>query len=168
MHSPDSSHPGVGKLMEAWVALTSRLLAALSARVKDVTDSAGTVLKDGIIDLGWKRLDDSATATHEVPALPPLHPEQLVRGLREQVEQVLRQAADIINEDPHGCSEELTQERVQTLFRELADQVLEQAFELRFTERESTPDWRSGQGEWARRYRHMSALEHSGLRRPVH
>jgi hypothetical protein len=80
--------------------------------------------------------------------------------LRGRVEETLRQAAEVINEDAHGCWAAATQARVLALFSALAHEALELALELRVGAAEGqVPPEQLAPGDWARRYRRMLAAQ---------
>jgi hypothetical protein len=81
-----------------------------------------------------------------------------VAALREQAERVLREGAELINEDACGCWEELTEARVLALFAALGQQALDQALALRVAAAR-LPGESSPPGEWAKKYRRMLAAE---------
>src|SRR5262249_58533409 len=88
--------------------------------------------------------------------LPPLDPNLLVAAMRGRLEQLVRQVAGVINEDPDGRWAAVTQERIVALIGALAQEAADQALELRVTAAEATElRQRVVRGLWAHRYRRM-------------
>jgi hypothetical protein len=157
MQPPGYANIGVRSLFASWFAVSVWIVRAIFARLQEKLEGGADVVKDTIIDLGNDTgPDDSAGAQ----PLPPLNPDLLVASLRSEVEQALRRVAEAINADPSGCWAAATQERVQTLFNELAEEALAEALELRVAAAEAQiPCARAARGEWVHRYRQMLASE---------
>jgi hypothetical protein len=156
MQPPGYANIGVRNLFASWFAVTAWVVRGLVVRLKDKMESGADLVKDTIMDLG------NDTEAEDVPSqpLPPLDPALLVSALRGEVEQVLRQVAETINEDPSGCWAAATQERVQALFSALGEESLAEALELRVAAAEAqVPSQRAARGQWAHKYRLMLAAE---------
>src|SRR5262245_39893999 len=90
----------LGRLLASWPSLTGWLVWACAARVKQGVDCAGDAVKDAILDLGCPAPEPPGTP----PApLPPVDPERLSAALRGPIEEALRRAAEVINEEPDAC-----------------------------------------------------------------
>jgi hypothetical protein len=143
-------------LFASWLEVTVWLAQAIRAKVSKCLDGGADGVKDAIMDLdNVYAPDDSAEAT---ATLPPLNPEMLVACLQAKVDQVLHQVAQAINEDPSGCWEAATEERVLEFFSDLGQEALAQGLELRVCAAEAmVPRQRGASGNWAHKYRKMLA-----------
>jgi hypothetical protein len=158
MPSSDYPNPSVGKLVASWLSLTERVVWALASKAQGLTEGASDAVKDALLDLGSDPPGDGPADAAGAQALPPLNPDELAAALRGAIEYALYRAAEVINEDACGCWTEVTRERVLAIFTELAQEVLDQALELRVAAAEDDLSSAAG-GEWARRYRRMLAAE---------
>ncbi len=147
--------PPIGKLLRSWWALSGSVLRAFVARIGRLVNVASDQVKDTILDMDLEK-SDSSPGRPGPQLLPALDPEQFVTALRPRVEDLLRQAAAIVNEDSLGCLTEMTEERISALMQELEREVLEQAFLLRLVAAETAvPADRAQYRAWARKYRRM-------------
>jgi hypothetical protein len=124
----------------------------MAARAQQEFDDGAEAFKDIVFDLGT-----SPATSPKSAALPPLRPEQFADSMRGRVEEVLRQAAEILNEDRAGNWAPVTEERVTALFTGLAQDALAVALEMRVSQAETQLPANRGHGDWARKYRIMLA-----------
>src|SRR5262245_7954355 len=103
MRTSNYPSPGLGQLLASWFAFTEPIIFALAARAQGLTDDTSETVKDTLLDLGAGPSEESAAGRSGTQPLPPLDAEELAAVLREEVERVLRRAAEVINEDPYGC-----------------------------------------------------------------
>lgn len=156
MPTTDTTSLGLGKLLGSWWALTGYILRACVARVSRLVNIASDKVKDTILDMDLEKSESASGPRQGPQSLPPLDPEQFVAVLRPQMEDLLRKAAEIINEDSLGCLTAMTEERVAALLQELERLVVEQAFLPRVAAAEMTiPAERAQYRDWARKYRRM-------------
>src|SRR5262245_5128136 len=150
----DGPAPSVTSLVSSWLSLTGWMLAVCGERVNTFVEGGHDRVGDAVTDVGCppgERSNDAAD-------LPALDPEAFVARFRERVEQALRQAAAIVNEEPNACMEAVTRDRVLGLFRALAEDVLAGAMEQRIAAAESERG-EADAPEWVRRYRRILASE---------
>jgi hypothetical protein len=160
MVTPKLPHPSLGTLLASWWALTGYVIQAFAAKIdgqrEDTADAVGMAIRD----LDWDTRGQPPRAIPEALGLPPLCPEQFVNALRPQVELALRRVAEVMNEDPSGYWEDVTEERVAALLLDLGEAALEQGLEMRVAAAENqSASVSSSPQHWARRYRCMLALE---------
>lgn len=154
MPSSYYSKSSVKTLSESWAALYAWLMR-VNATVEDFRDAGADRVKDAIIDFGWDPTDEEPREQEYVRRLPPICAEELIAGLRTEVESVLREATRVINQDAFECWTPETQDRLLALFGSLAQEALHQAAELRRAAATAELLPRPPQGEWARKYRRM-------------
>jgi hypothetical protein len=145
--------PSVSSLLSSWLSLTGWMFAVCADRANDLIEGGHDRVGDAIADVGCPSAERGESAE-----LPTLDPEAFAAGLIGRAEQTLRQAAEVINQEPNACMEAVTRDRVQALFRALADAVLAEAMEKRIAEAEAERG-ESGSPEWVRRYRRILAAE---------
>ena len=113
--------------------LQPRLVLALADRVgvRRLREPANTFVEggndrvsDAILDVDSEPREPAAAG----PALPPLDADEFVADMAQRVEQILRQAAEVVNQEPNACLTAVTRDRLQTLFRALADEALTQGW----------------------------------------
>jgi hypothetical protein len=158
MLSADAPDPDLRTLVGSWWALTRYVARVFLARAERQRDRAADAVRDLVLDFDWPGADDPPARPGVPVPLPPLCPDQFTRALGPHVERVLQRAAAAINDDPGGCWQALTEERVAALFHDLGRLALEQGLDLRVAAAETEPpaglQWR-----WARRYRRHRAAE---------
>src|SRR5262245_7864761 len=115
MQSPDTTGIGVRGLFASWITLSRRIILVISSRLIQWLEGSAEAVKDTVIDFGAGSDSSNGIDLENAPPLPPLDSEQLVAHMRCKVEQVLRMAADAINEDARSCWAAQTHERVQAL-----------------------------------------------------
>lgn len=158
MPSSHSSHPRMMRLLLSWFRLSGWIAQTFAIKAREITDRVPDFIKDVILDTERTPLEKlPAEKNLEVQPLPMMDPAQLAVKLRDKTEQALQEAAAIINEDPSGLLETVTEERVFVVFRELAEETLQCASELRVAEAEK--QLRCSKGEWAKKLHRMLAEE---------
>src|SRR5271166_2625476 len=94
----DCAAPSIASLFTTWLSVTGQLMRAIGASAEQRIEDFPDMLKDSCLDF-------SGTPTQQenigLP-LPPLDPEQLITALRDSIQEKLRLAATLINEDPSG------------------------------------------------------------------
>jgi hypothetical protein len=144
-------------LLTDWFSLTGWVLWSCGSRVKAFLERIGTATTDTVLDVGY--LDDESPPPDPAP-LPPIDSDVFARTMLTQAKEALSQTAVMLNEEPCGDWSAVTEERVMTLFRELGQQALAQALEMRIASAESElPHRRHTSGDWVRKYRRMMARE---------
>jgi hypothetical protein len=139
-------------LIAAWLAFSWKTAWALATRAQKRFDDGGEVFKDLVFDMGSGEAG-VATASN----LPPLPADEFISAMREPVEEVLCQVAQIINEDSADDWKPVTEERINALFARLGKEALTAALDVRVAQAESQLPERRQRGEWAHRYRRLLA-----------
>ena len=150
----DGPAPSISSLVSSWLSLTGWVFAACAERANTLVEGGNERVSDAILVVDSEPRDPAAAGA----SLPPLDADEFVAALRERVEQVLRQAADVVNQQPNACLAAVTRDRLQTLFHDLADEALTQALEARVAAAEGQRG-EAGSAEWVRRYRRILASE---------
>jgi hypothetical protein len=160
MVTPKLPHPSLRTLLASWWALTGYVIQAIAAKMDGQREDTADAVGRAIRDLDWDTRNQAPQALPQALGLPPLCPQQFVDALRPKVDLTLRRVAEVMNEDPSGYWEDVTEERVEALLLDLGEAALEQGVEMRVAaaEAQSSSD-QSGPQRWARRYRCMLALE---------
>jgi hypothetical protein len=151
---PDGPAPSISSLVSSWLSLTGWVVATCADRANTFVEGGHDRVSDAILDVA----SEPPEPTDEGASLPPLDADVFVAALRERVEQVLRQAAEVVNQEQNACLAAVTRDRIQTLFRALADEALAQALEARIAAAESERG-EAASAEWVRRYRRILASE---------
>ncbi len=171
MFPVDHPRASVARLLTSWLAFTRWTLSIWLAFTRWTYSSCvGTApgwaeraadrVKDTLLDLGCSRSTGEDPVALEAGPLPALDVAAFVAGLRERVERTLEKTADAINEEPCAAWAPVTQERVVALFRDLAQEVLAEALEMRVSAAEALLGGTSASPEeWVKRYRRMKAAE---------
>jgi len=146
--------PSVSSLLSSWLSLTGWVFAVCAQRANDLIEGGHDRVGDAVNDVG----SPPEEGTNDAGELPALAPEAFAAGLIGRAEEVLRQAAEVINQEPNACMEAVTRDRVQALFRTLADEVLARAMEQRIADAEAARG-ESEAPDWVRRYRRILAAE---------
>lgn len=160
MNRTDIPAPSLRSLLVDWFTLTHRTVRACATKADELLVDASETTKDTLLNLGLD--EDEGRQLTNLPgvSLPPMDPDRFVAVMWNEVEEVLRQVADLINEDPNGCWTAVTEERVLALFELLAQQALMQALDLRVTEAEAQLSRRdSRHATWVQKYRRLLAQE---------
>src|SRR5437667_2230352 len=96
---PDGPGPSVTSVLSSWLSLTGWMVALCAERASSLAEGGGDRLTDAVADVGCPPADQ----VNRADELPPLDADALVAGLRDRLEQTLRQAAAVINEEPNAC-----------------------------------------------------------------
>jgi hypothetical protein len=150
----DGPAPSISSLVSSWLSLTGWVFAACAERANTFVEGGNDRVSDAILDVDSEPREPAAAGA----SLPPLDADAFVADMRERVEQILRQAAEVVNQEPNACLTAVTRDRLQTLFRALADEALTQALEARIAAAEGERG-EAGSAEWVRRYRRILASE---------
>jgi hypothetical protein len=152
------SSPSVRSLLGSWLTLSRWIFHTVADRLREMSEESADGVRDAMLDFSIEA--DGPSEPVRAAPLPPLAPEQLALALRHETEEVFRQAADVLNEDPAGCWSEATEARVLALFEQLGRQALEQAFEVCMAALEARlPAESLAPGRWARKYRRMQGAQ---------
>jgi hypothetical protein len=146
----DGPAPSITSLVTSWLSLTGLVFSSVLHRANSLAENSA----DAVMDVGCPPAEQPG----EAGDLPVVDPEQFALSLCERTWQTLRQVGDVINDDPHGCFEAVTRDRVHTLFRELAEYTLSAALEQRVAAAEAERG-EAEAPEWVRKYRRMLAAE---------
>ncbi len=152
MNPQTCAPPTFRALGAAWLAFTWRVANAFAASAQRKFDDSADAFRDSCLDVG-----SGATEEPTAAVLPALDPDEYVASLRGRVEEVLREAASLLNEDGSGNWAAVTEERVSGLFAELADEALAVALDLRVAQAEAQLPAHQSHGVWARKYRRLLA-----------
>jgi hypothetical protein len=150
----DGPAPSISGLFSSWLSLSSFLFRSCVSRAQSFAEGGGKSLEDAMMDVGCP----PSRVNPDADELPPLDADVFAAALRERTEMTLRKMAEVVNEEPHACLADLTRDRVQTLFRELADEALALAIEQRIASAESVRGEKDSQ-VWVKKYRRMLAEE---------
>lgn len=160
MNRTDFPAPSLRSLLVDWFTLTQRTVRACATKADELLVDASETTRNTILDLGLDQDDGNQPEGVPGASLPPMDPDRFVAVMWNEVEEVLRQVAELINEDPNGCWAAVTEERVRALFDLLAQQALMQALDLRVTEAEAQLSRRdSRHATWVKKYRRLLAQE---------
>jgi hypothetical protein len=151
---PDGPAPSAHSLLSSWLSLTGWMIALCAERAHDLIEGGHDRLGDAVADVGCQ----AAEGRNDAGDLPALDPDAFADALLERAAEALRRAAAVINEEPNACLEAVTRDRVQTLFRLLADEALAYAMEQRIAAAEAVRG-EADSPEWVRRYRRILAAE---------
>src|SRR4051812_13911551 len=119
--------PSISALFTSWLSLTQWIFAACFERANAIAEGSETFVRDALMDIGCPPPADGPDGQ----PLPRLEDEALVTALRQRIERVVQDAADIISEQPHACLTPVTRDRLAALFASLADEALALAAEQR-------------------------------------
>ena len=151
---PDGPAPSLSSLVSSWLSLTGWLASACAERANRLVEGGNDRVSDALLDVDAEPPDSPADAA----SLPPLDTVEFSLAVRQRVERALWQTVDLVNSEPNACLAAVTRDRVQSLFRALADEILAQALEMRVAAAE-TERGEAMATEWVRRYRRILAAE---------